>query len=501
MTALGAERSVALRVDDVWKHFGATVALKGAGLLVREGTIHGLVGRNGAGKSTLVSIISGRHRADRGEVTFYPNTAAQPARDFSAPCATVYQQPRLFSYLSVAENLWIGREESWIVRYAERRARARSLMAEWNLDVDPERRILDLTVDQRQLVELARAFAAGKRFIILDEPTAALQGQLERKSLFAKIVALRKQGITFLYISHQLQEIFGLCDEVTILKDGQVVATEGVPDLTEERLINLMVGGALETGKPPKPLVARDREAEVLRVEDLGARGAFEHVSFALRRGESLGLVGPVGSGAIALAETLAGVRALTAGSINQRGSPMRSGRADLAIARGVSYVSADRHRGGLLPYMSVRQNLTLAALNRMSRLGWIRPSFEATTADKYIHNLSIQVSSAHQRIRELSGGNQQKVMIARALACDPSLLILANPTVGIDVAVKKAVYELMDDLKAQGVTLVVASEDDFADLRHCDRVLVFAHGRVVAELDKDRTEADVLGAVEGVAR
>jgi simple sugar transport system ATP-binding protein len=488
---------VALRVSDVWKHYAGTMALKGVNLDVQSGAIHGLVGRNGAGKSTLVSIVSGATRADRGVVEFYlpGDSAARKASDW---CSTVYQRPRLFHYLSVAENLFIGREEGRLIRWGRRRNQARLILQEWGIEVDPDSPISKLRVDERQMIELARAFAAGKQLIILDEPTAALQGSQERERLFAHVRNLRGRGMTFIYISHQLDEIFDLCDDVTVLRDGEVRASRPVDGLTEGELVSLMVGRAYQS-RAIVPSTATTGEP-VLELTRFMSAGHVEPIDLVLRRGEAVGLAGPVGSGAIALAETIAGIHRFTDGALRMRGKGLPPGRPDIALAHGIAMVSADRHTGGLLPYMSVRNNLSLAALDRLSRLGWVSHSRESALTRRFVGALAIQAASTGQLIRELSGGNQQKVMIARALACDPLVLILANPTVGIDIAVKQAIYDLIGELIANGVTLIVASEDELADVRPCRRVLVFSHGSVAVELGPDRTDDDVLAAVEGLA-
>ena len=492
-----AEPQLALRAIDVWKQFGGTVALKGVDLTVRRGAIHGLVGRNGAGKSTLVSIIAGVQKADRGTVEFL-DLDHTTSRSAAESCAAVYQKPQLFPDMTVAENLFIGREEGTFIQWGARRKRARGLLKDWAVAVNPDSRIVDLRVDERQLVELARAFAAGRRFIILDEPTAALQGPREREELFSHIREFRSRGVTFIYISHQLQEIFGLCDDVTVLKDGETVATRPVVGLTEDSLVGLMVGRVFQAKSAPPP--SRSTGESILEVRAVSIEGRLDPTDLALRRGASIGLVGPVGSGAIALAEAIAGVRPFSEGSIEMNGASIPSGRSDLAIANGIAMVSADRHSGGLLPDMSIGQNLSLAALDHLSRGGWVRPARERALAQKFASALMIQASSLRQRISELSGGNQQKVMIGRALACDPSVLILANPTVGIDVAVKQAIYELMGELTRQGMALIVASEDDLADVRSCNEVFVFGHGRVHVVLGEDRSDDDVLAAVEGLS-
>jgi len=491
-----ATSAIALRASDVWKQFGGTVALKGVDLTVRPGTIHGLVGRNGAGKTTLISIIAGVLDSDRGEVEF-ASDGAPGARGLRESCAAVHQRPRLFPFMSVAENLFIGEERGTLISWSARRRRARNLLKDWGVPVHPDARVIDLRVDERQLVELARAFAMGRRFIILDEPTAALQGPRERQELFDHIREFRRRGVTFIYISHQLEEIFGLCDDVTVLRDGAIVATRPVAELTQESLVGFMVGKAFQAKTAPPP---SETEGEpILEIHDIEIPNKLEPTSLSLKKGESIGLVGPVGSGAVALAEAIAGVRPFANGAIRIGTSDVPSGRSDLALRHGIALVSADRHTGGLLPYMSVAHNLSLAALDRISKRGWISLAAERRLADRFVEALSIRIRGIHQRISELSGGNQQKVMISRALATEPKVLILANPTVGIDVAAKQAIYELMGDLASRGLALIVASEDDLADVRSCNRVFVFGHGRVHAVLGEDRSEDDVLAAVEGL--
>jgi simple sugar transport system ATP-binding protein len=496
----------AVQVTDVSKAFGATVALRDVSLSIRQSSIHGLVGRNGAGKSTLVSILTGINEPDSGSVEFSPTITARRAVTGRSPCATVYQRSQLFPYLTVAENLFLQAGGPHLVNWSERDRRATSLLREWGLGMEADRPVHELRSDERQLVEIARAFAAESQIIVLDEPTAALRGAREREVLFRHIRRWRDEsGAAFLYISHYLQEVFQLCDEVTVLRDGAVISTRPVAGLTEEVVIRAMVGsvhGAEEIGRHEESTSLEEGRPVLLT-----AAGMFPsdgetidpETTIQLREGEALGFVGAAGSGAIECAESIAGFRTSKNASVEIGGRRLPNGRTDLAIGSGIVMVAADRHLAGIFPNLSVGKNISISALESISRAGVMSHRAERAMALKLLDRLSIVASSSEQGITSLSGGNQQKAMFARAMAVEPSVLILCNPTVGVDVASKAAIYGIVRQLLDAGMSLIIASEDELKDVAICDRVIVFKDGIPIRELGRDRTEEQVLAAVEGL--
>ena len=486
---------VALRVEDIWKRFGATQALRGVSMEIAAGSIHALVGRNGAGKSTLVSVITGNIKPDQGHVDI---PGSEPG-DVSRAVAAVYQKIRLSPYLSVAENLQLGLYDRTIIRWSEIRRQAQKTLDAWHLDVPVDMPVNHLRLDQQQLVSIARALAAGARIVILDEPTARLDWR-ETKELFSNIRRLSDEhGVSFLFISHSLSEVFELCDHVTVLRDGEKVADGPTSGLNEATLVSRMVGSNYELTKRGAQGATLSGDI-VMDVKALSLRGLFQDASFSLRRGECLGLTSLVGGGAVAMAETLAGYRSQTSGVIDIFGRRLPKGRRDISINMGVGFVPPDRNVSGLVHELTVRQNLSLASLSIVAtRLGVIRRTRERRIATSQIKDLGIVTAGMDQRVVELSGGNQQKVVMGRAAASEPTVMIIANPTVGVDIASKDVIYGRIRRALDDGVSVVVASEDELGDLDLCSRVLVLHGGRIFSELGPTRTAEDVLAAVEGV--
>ncbi|MGW7554901.1 ATP-binding cassette domain-containing protein, partial [Streptomyces rimosus] len=376
-----------------------------------------------------------------------------------------------------AENLHLNRfPDGRVIRWRALRARAAALLAEYGVDIDPAARIKDLGVEQRQCVEIARALSGGARLIILDEPTARLDaGGIAR--LFAKLRALRATGAAFLFISHHLHEVYDLCDTVTVLRDARPVLTAPVAGLAEDDLVAAMTGErAARSG--PGSAARRPAGDVVLRTERLALRGAFAPLDLTVRAGEVVGLAGAAAGGNTAVGETLAGVRAPDGGRIEVRGRPVRTGSVRHAIEAGIGYVPEDRHRDGLVPGRSVAENATLAVTDRLGPLGTVLPSRTRAFARRMITALDIRTTGPGQPVSGLSGGNQQKVVVARALAREPAVLIAVRPTNGVDVKSKDALLGVVREVAAAGSgVLLVSDEPD--DLRICDRVLAMSHGRV----------------------
>jgi simple sugar transport system ATP-binding protein len=497
-----ADRPVAEALG-VSKRYGPTVALDNVGITVRPGESHALVGRNGAGKSTLVSILTGLQRPDGGEVRFGGEPAPAPAdRDaWRARVACVYQKSTVIGSLTVAENLYLNRQPTGagrLINWTTLRRQARDLLAAWDVDVDVQRPAADLTVEQRQLLEIARALSFGARFIILDEPTAQLDAPAIAR-LFARMRDLRAQGVTFLFISHHLQEIYEVCQTVTVLRDARHVVTAPVAELHQQDLVAAMTGDAdslvlaRDAGGPARP-----DAPEVLRVEGLGRSGEYQDVSFTVRAGEVVGLAGAGGSGRVAVAETVVGLRAPETGTVEIAGARPRPGSVPAALDAGLGWVPQDRHHSGLVPELSVGENATLTITDRLGRAGFISPRRRGEVAARLIDDLTIKTTGPQQPVSGLSGGNQQKVVMARALANSPRVLVLISPTAGVDVRSKQTLLGVVDTVREAGSGVVIAS-DELDDLRPCDRVLVMFHGRLVRELPRGWRDNDLVAAMEGV--
>ncbi|MEW2086388.1 sugar ABC transporter ATP-binding protein [Streptomyces sp. NPDC005283] len=491
----------AVHAEGIVKRFGPTVALDGARLTVAPGESHALVGRNGAGKSTLVSVLTGLHRPDAGKVSFNgePAPAFGDLAAWRSKVACVYQKSMVVPDLTVAENLFLNRFDGcgrFIGRRRLRR-RAEELLAGYGVSVDPGTRAKDLAVEQRQFVEIARALPFGARLIILDEPTAQLDARGIQR-LFAKLRELQSRGVAFLFISHHLQEVFELCTAVTIYRDARHVVTAPVAELSKDDLVTAMTGES--TGGPAAWHAAvgpvRDEEP-LLRTEGLTAEGEFEPIDLEVRPGEVLGLAGAGASGNTALGETLVGMRRAGAGRITVRGRVVKPGSVPHALDAGIGYIPEDRHLQGLVTGRSVAENATLTVTDRLGPWGTVLPSRTREFAQSMISSLDIKTQGPEQPVSGLSGGNQQKVVVARALARKPSVLVAVRPTAGVDVKSKDSLLSVVRRVADGGSAAVIIS-DELDDLRVCDRVLALFHGRVVATFGSGWTDRELVAAMEG---
>ncbi|WP_336205903.1 sugar ABC transporter ATP-binding protein [Nonomuraea sp. LPB2021202275-12-8] len=479
------------------KRFGPTTALNGAGIAIAEGETRALVGRNGAGKSTLVSILTGLQRPDEGEVRFSGEAAPALAdRDaWRQRVACVYQKSTIIPALTVAENLFVNRQTTGrVINWRALRVRARELLDTYEVDVDAEALAGDLGVEQRQLVEIARALSFGARFIILDEPTARLDGPaIER--LFARMRALREQGVTMMYISHHLDEVYEICQSVTVFRDAGHVLTKPVADLPHEELLAAMTGEAT-TAYEARPRVAG--EPVVLAAAGLSLAGRYEQIDLSVRSGEVVGLAGSGSSGKVSLAETLVGLRKADSGTVTVKGTPVKPGDVPAALRAGLGFVPEDRHHEGFVPLLSVGENATMPIARKLGRFGTVSPAQRRAKAVQMIKNLDIKTEGPDQPVGDLSGGNAQKVVFARALADDPAALVVINPTAGVDVKAKQALLGAVEDAVERGAGAVLVS-DELDDLRICDRVLVMFHGRVVKDVPRGWTDHELVAVMEGI--
>lgn len=503
-----------LAFENISKRFGGVRALDEVSFQVESGAIHAIVGENGAGKSTLMKIAAGVHPQDGGTVLMdgHPVTIASPRRARDLGIALVPQEPALCPNLTVTENLSLGREPRsfGVLRRGEMLRRAEASLERASLPVSPNALVQDLAPAQRHLLQIARALAEEARFLILDEPTAALS-EGEAEHLFDRLRVLKAEGVTILYISHRLPEIFSLCDTITTLRDGRHVATQLRDTVKPEDIVLQMVGRTLaEEEDQTERLIAgsaRDAGEAILEAAAISREGAFSNVSFQVRRGEIVTLAGLVGSGRTEVARCIFGLDPLTSGSLRLEGRPYAPRGPQDAIKSGISLVPEDRRHQGLLMQLSVRQNLSLpalaSALGELANFGVIRKRAETVLAENMKSSLQIKTSGIEAGVDTLSGGNQQKVVLGKWLATSPKLLIVDEPTQGVDVGAKAQVHALLRDLAAQGYGVLMISSDLPEVLHLSHRILVMRQGSLAGELPHGATGEEVmrlaaLGAMAG---
>ncbi|MFF4308730.1 sugar ABC transporter ATP-binding protein [Streptomyces sp. 900105755] len=485
---------------DIVKRYGPTVALADGRLTVLPGESHALVGRNGAGKSTLVNVLTGLQAPDEGTVRFdgEPAPALADRDAWRRKVACVYQKPTVVPELTVAENLFINRQplHRGFISWRRLRREAAALLDTWDVRVDPEARTADLKVEDRQMVEIARALSFGARFIVLDEPTAQLDNR-EIERLFSRMRALQESGVTFLFISHHLQEVYEVCQTVTVLRDARWIVTAPVAELPRAALVEAMAGEAVTRQEQAARDVVPAGAPVVLSTSGLTAE-SYGGIDLTVRSGEVVGLAGTSGSGKIELAETIAGLRTPTAGTAQLEGRQLPFGDVRAALRAGVGFVPRDRHDQGLVAGMSIGDNATMTVLDRLGRGGFVGTDRKRGFAAGLIERLDIHAEGPDQPVSDLSGGNAQKVVMARALASQPRLLVLVNPTAGVDVKSKESLLARVDSAREDGTAVLVVS-DELDDLRRCDRVLVLFHGRTVAEHPAGWHDHELIASIEGV--
>lgn len=487
---------VLLRASDITKSFAGVQALKSASLELRAGEVHALVGENGAGKSTLIKIITGAEAADGGRLELNGLAIKQnkPGLARSLGIAAIYQQPALFPELTVMENIALGLERAglWrIVDWKRRRRRAAALLAEVGAKIDPEASAGDLSMPQQQLVEIARALGAEAKVLIMDEPTASLSNE-ETMNLYRVIDGLRARGAGIIYISHRLDELAEIADRVTVLRDGSTIATRLLSLVSREELIQLMVGRELSAVFPKKSVTPGEA---VLELRHLGCSSSgIRDLNLAIRSGEIVGLAGLVGAGRTRLARTIFGLTPGDAGEILLRGRAVVIENPAQAIEYGIGYLPEDRRKHGVIPELPVSANITLASLHRLARSGALDLKAENAIAADYVQRLAIKTPAISAPVATLSGGNQQKVALSRWLATSPSLLILDEPTQGIDVGAKSEIHSLMSDLAAAGMAILMISSELPEILGMSDRIAVMREGTIAGILERaDATQEKVM--------
>ena len=481
-----------LQVRNLSKSFPGVKALEDVRLDVEKGTVHALMGENGAGKSTLMNIVSGRYEADAGQILFKGHRVQfkNPHAALRAGISMIHQELMPFHDLTVAENICMGQEPTrtflgWLDKPAMNR-QATTLLKRLGVTVPPTRLLKTLSVGEMQTVEIAKALAYDAEIIIMDEPTSALS-QREVEALFGVMRDLTRRGVAVIYISHKMAEIFDIADTVTVLRDGRYVTTHAIGEVNESKLIALMVGRDLNAVFPKH---AADKGEAALDVRGLSKPGKFHGVSFTVRRGEILGIAGLMGAGRTDLINALCGLAPARDGEIRINGRNVRIASPRDAIGHGIAVVSEDRKGFGLVPKMSVKHNITLASLS-----GWlIDHRAETETADEQIRAFSIKTPDRNTQVAYLSGGSQQKVVIAKALLTKPDILILDEPTRGIDIGAKAEVYALVTRLAHAGKAVIMVSSELAELLSLSDRILVMREGAIVAELDpRQTTQEEVL--------
>jgi rhamnose transport system ATP-binding protein len=482
------------------KSFGAVRAVVDASIDLYSGEAHALVGENGAGKSTVVKILAGVYQPDAGEllISGRPVVLNGPAAAVSAGIAVIYQEPTLFPDLTVAENIFMGRQP---LRRGRRidgqrmRAEAAALFGRLGVALDPGRICRGLSIADQQLVEIAKALSLNASIIVMDEPTAALSAA-EVSRLFDVITALRAAGSAVLFISHRLEEIFAICQRVTVMRDGRQVLTRELAGVTAGDLVRAMVGRQLvqqslgDHGPPGE---------QVLVVQRLTREGVFTDISFEVRAGEIVAFAGLVGSGRSEVARAIFGIDRYDAGTVTVRGRRLRKASPTDAMAAGVGFVPEDRRQQGLVMDMSVQQNVALASLTRLTHAGIISSKAERKFASDWAARLRIRFGRLTDPVYQLSGGNQQKVVLAKWLGRHPRLLIVDEPTRGIDVATKAEVHQLLAQLAADGVAIMMISSELPEVLQVSDRILVMREGRLAAEFARaDASEENIMSAAHG---
>jgi rhamnose transport system ATP-binding protein len=493
--------SLLLDARSISKSFAGLRALDRVSFDLRAGEVHALVGENGAGKSTFIRIVTGAERADAGTLIVggVPVPHIDPHTSRELGIAAIYQQPALFPHLTVAENIALALERGRAWRRIDRRARrqrAIELLDRIGAAIDPERLVGALTMPEQQVVEIAKAIGADARIVIMDEPTASLTDR-EVTRLFSVIARLRESGVGTIYISHRLEEIAAIADRITVLRDGETVATRDAHDVTRADLIRMMVGRELDAVFPKRQVTPGEVALAVRQLSN--RRTGVRDVSLSVRRGEILGIAGLVGSGRTQLAETIFGLTPADGGEILVGGSPARITSPADAIRLGIGYVPEDRRRHGVVLDMSVAANITIASLPAVSRHGLIDRAAEDAVADRYVDQFRIKVSSVAAEVGSLSGGNQQKVALARWLSTKPSVLILDEPTQGVDVGSKAEIHTLMQDLVERGLAILMISSELFEILGMSDRIAVMHAGTIAVVLHRDTaTAANIMAAALG---
>lgn len=485
-----------LEMRDAKKAFGGVQALSGAELVLYAGEIHALLGENGAGKSTLLKALAGVHKIDSGSIVLNGKTFEQGSTRLAREqgVAVIYQEPSLFPDLTLAENVYVGRQllKGKTVDWAGMEKEAKKLFDQLGVNLDPNIRARGLSIADQQIVEIAKALSTQATVIVMDEPTAALSSK-EVDRLFKVARNLEAQGCAVVFVSHRLDEVFALCSRITIMRDGATVGSDLAKNLNEAKVIKLMVGREISELFPK--LEAKIGET-VLEVKDLNSAGQFADISFEVRAGEILGLAGLVGSGRSEVVRAIFGVDKYDSGSVFLNGKKLRAGNPSAHMAAGMALVPEDRRQQGLFMSSSIDKNSAVTMLKRISRLFFVFQKDETKLAAAWGKTLQLKYATGKDPVDRLSGGNQQKVVLAKWLATDPKLLIVDEPTRGIDVGTKSEVHRLLSQKAQEGMAIIMVSSELPEVMGMADRILVMREGRLVGEFDRKKATAEKIIAV-----
>ena len=489
-----ASGTPALSLTGASKTFGPVVALADGTIEILPGEIHALVGENGAGKSTLVKILAGVHSPDGGDFRVAGKRAhfRNVSESKAAGISVIYQEPTLFPDLTVAENIFIGRQpkgRSGLISRSEMRRKAAELFATLGVPIDPDRIADGLSIADQQIIEIAKAISLDANVLVMDEPTAALSG-VEVERLFTVARALRDKGAGILFISHRFEEVFDLCDRITVMRDGRYIQVHNTADVTVPEIVQEMVGRELGELFPKETAEIGD---VVLKVENLSSVGTFTGINFEIRAGEIVALSGLVGAGRTEVARAVFGIDPYDSGSVSLHGKALKAHSPKDAIAAGIGFVPEDRRKQGLVLDLSVARNATLTLRHSLARFGLISGRRERAAAEEWSQRLQVKTGSQDLAVSTLSGGNQQKVVLAKWLATEPTLLIVDEPTRGIDVGTKSEVHRLISDLAGRGIAILMISSELPEVLGMADRVLVMHEGRISATLDRSEASAELV--------
>lgn len=487
---------VLLRMEGIEKHFPGVHALHQCQLTLAAGEVHALVGENGAGKSTLMKIATGVYEKDEGRILVkgkevsLPHTRAAQQLGISM----IHQELNLMPDLTIAQNIFIGREPRHGIKlFVDERMlneQAQNLLDQMNLQLDPRTMVADLTVAKQQMVEIAKALSFQSEVLIMDEPTAALT-HAEIEELFRIIHQLRSRGVGIVYISHRMEELKRISDRITVMRDGRYIDTVQTQTTSIDQIIAMMVGRELYVS--PNQQTTTTSKEKVLEVSKLNRGSAVKDVSFHLAKGEILGFAGLMGAGRTEVARAIFGADAIDSGDIRIHGQQVRIQAPHDAVRHGIGYLSEDRKRFGLMVEMDVKMNIALASYRKARRLGWMQDSIIGEKAQHYVEALQIKTPTIHQQVKFLSGGNQQKVVIGKWLLRDCDILIFDEPTRGIDVGAKTEIYKLLDDLAAQGKSIIMISSELPEILRMSHRIMVMCEGRITGELTQQEATQEAI--------
>ena len=491
-----------LEVGRVTKRFPGVLALDGVTFELRPGEVHALVGENGAGKTTLIKVITGVYRPDEGQVLFNGEEVsfADPRESQAAGISTIYQEINLIPLLSVAQNVFLGREPRnslGLIDKASMNRAAAEILKRYGIQADVTAPLRSLGLGVQQMVAIARAISVDARVVIMDEPTSSLEAR-EVETLFGVIGQLREEGVGVIYVSHRLEELYEICDRVTVLRDGRVAHTGELSDLSRLQLIAHMLGRELAEVEK-EGATGFGEEHETAREPILVAQGLTQHprlreVSLDVRPGEVVGLAGLLGAGRSETAKAIFGAEPLDSGSVRMEGKDIKTGSPGAAIKAGIAFLPEDRKLEGIIPDLSVKENIVAAAMPRLARAGMVSEKAQAELVEEFVQSLGIKASSPDQPVRELSGGNQQKVLLARWLCMNPKVLILDEPTRGIDVGAKAEIQKLVDDLAVKGLGVILISSELEEITEGSDRVVALREGTVVGSLSEEEiTEGNLM--------